>query len=59
MLIKIPKERITENSVKKLLANKRKMEYSSKSIYSNQEENVYIKLKKKSESQKEAIQKKI
>jgi len=59
MLIKIPKERITENSVKKLLANKRKMEYSSKSIYSNQEENVYIKLKKKSESQKEVIQKNI
>jgi len=59
MLVKIPKERNNiqgETSVNKLIAKKRKAEYSSKSIYSNND-NLVIKLKKKSEQEKEAIHK--
>jgi len=61
MTIKIPKEKnnlLGENPGKKLLNNKRKIEYSSKSIYSS-DENVPTKIKKKSENEKEIVKNQI
>lgn len=64
ILITIPKDKLIDyDSTKKLLSNKRKLEYSSKSIYSNNDDNdnnnnVVIKLKKKKEKENINKQKK-